>query len=151
MVIIFLFLIGSVILIGGWLAWTTTFGGSYAYTDDSSAERWKTSHDRWAGDYSGGFVAGLWPLEVARVDARTRQWADEHGYDVVYRAYRSLWQGPFFWRSTDAQAVQYLTVRDRAGRERSGYIRTGHWFFGLHSADMDVEWEDAFPRERWRR
>lgn len=105
----------------------------------------------WQGDYGGGFlVDDLFPWQVDRADQLAQGWARDNGYEIV--ASENRWfDGPFFWRSSDRQVVRYVTVRDQYGRERSGHVRLGGWFFGLWGDSTAVEWDEPEPRESWRR
>jgi hypothetical protein len=77
--------------------------------------------------------------------ARSRQvleeWARREGYELVQSEYRMLFRGPFFLTSSKGQTVYYVRVRDQNGRERSGYVRCGSWFFGLWTNDVEARWE----------
>ena len=77
-------------------------------------------------------LAGLvlaWTLLRAR-EVRER-WAEQHGFDLLEARYCWFWRGPFLFRSTDAQLVYRVTVRDRSGRRRTGWLRCGGFFLGL--------------------
>lgn len=137
-------LIGLVLVAGGALAWRSTYGGSPSWR---SPER----RDEWQGDYGGGLlVDGLFPWQVDRADQLAQGWARDNAYEIVASENRWL-DGPFFWRSSDQQVVRYITVRDQYGRERSGHVRLGGWFFGLWGDSVAVEWDEPEPAERWRR
>jgi hypothetical protein len=68
-------------------------------------------------------------------------WADKQGFEILYSEYRSLFRGPFFCTTSRGQTVYYVKVRDGTGRERSGWVRCGGWFFGLMSDKAEVRWE----------
>ena len=70
------------------------------------------------------------------------QWAQANGYEILHSEYRNLFRGPFFWTSSKGQTVYYVKVRDRAGHERSGWVRCGGFWAGLFSDKAEVRWED---------
>ena len=79
---------------------------------------------------------------VSRSHGMLVRWAEENGYQIVHQEHRLLRRGPYFFRATDDQAVYYVVVTDRYGRERRGYVRLGGWFLGLFSDQVDVRWDD---------
>lgn len=143
---VMLILVIILLVIGcGFLAWRS----SYA---DAPPRPYDEPYDAGRSDYMGTWLFGhVLPWQADKVYEQTQRWADDNGYRVVSGEYRTFFEGPFFWRSNDRQIVQRITVRDQAGRERSGYLRTGHWLFGLGLEDTVVEWDEPEPREQWRR
>lgn len=138
----------TVVVIGGaWLAWQTTYG----YTPSPSSTNYTNTWPSGESDRIGGFLAGLTPWTMNRVSELADRWARNNRYQIVRSEYRSWNEGPFRWRSSGSQVVQRITVLDRYGRERSGYLRSGHHFFGVWDDTVVVEWDDPAPRERWRR
>jgi hypothetical protein len=85
------------------------------------------------------FVASIW-LYFARSEEILRRWAAEHGFEII-SARRAFFGGPFWWRKSENQAVFRVTVRDAAGRTRSGHVRCGGWFLGLFSDAATAEWD----------
>jgi hypothetical protein len=69
-----------------------------------------------------------------------KQWAAEHGFEILRSEYRNVARGPFSW-SSRGQAVYYVTVRDGRGAERSGWVNCGGRFFGLLPEKAEVKWE----------
>ncbi len=69
------------------------------------------------------------------------QWALDNGFTIIHREHRSLRKGPFFWTTSDHQAVYYIVVRDSKGIEHSGYARCGGWFWGMMRDKVDVRWD----------
>jgi hypothetical protein len=68
-------------------------------------------------------------------------WATANGYQLLQSEQRYLRTGPYFWRHTRSQLVYYVTVADRQGARRSGYVRLGSWLLGLFSSQADVVWD----------
>jgi hypothetical protein len=77
-----------------------------------------------------------------RSSSLLHQWAEQSGYRIVRREYRTFFKGPFFWTSTSGQTVYYVVVEDSGGDRRSGWVRCGSWWFGLLSDSVEVRWDD---------
>jgi hypothetical protein len=69
------------------------------------------------------------------------EWAERECLHLVSREQRWLRQGPFFWTSSNWQAIYRVTARDRAGNLRQGWVRCGSWLFGVLSQDVEVRWD----------
>ena len=78
----------------------------------------------------------------SRSQSLLAQWASENGYTILTSEYRNFFRGPFFMRSSDGQTIYYVTLRDRDGHIRTGWVRCGGWWAGLFSNTVDVQWED---------
>ncbi|MEO5916033.1 MAG: hypothetical protein ABIS50_17490 [Luteolibacter sp.] len=70
------------------------------------------------------------------------QWAIENGYTIIHSEYRHFMRGPFFWTTSKGQTVYQVSVRDKAGTVRSGWVRCGGFFLGLLSDNAEVRWEN---------
>ena len=68
-------------------------------------------------------------------------WAAASGYQLLQFAPRYLRTGPYFWRHGRGQLIFYVTVADRSGGRRAGYVRLGGWLMGLLSDQVDVIWD----------
>jgi hypothetical protein len=82
-----------------------------------------------------------------RADAIIDDWARQNGYKVLSME-RSWLAGPFFWRKSRGQVVYRLQVEDVSGRRSTAWARCGHWFMGLWSDEITVEWEDKQESRR---
>jgi hypothetical protein len=71
-----------------------------------------------------------------------QQWAAANGFEITHFEFRSLRTGPFFWTGSGKEAVYYVRVRGKDGRERSGWVRCGTFWVGLFSDRAEVRWED---------
>ena len=87
-------------------------------------------------------VIGLWCWHFIRSRQLVDEWIRTNGLTPVSVERRFLCYGPFWWRTGKGQAVFRVTVRDATGQTRSGYIRTGGWFLGMLSDQVDAEWDD---------
>src|SRR3954469_4555687 len=70
-------------------------------------------------------------------------WAAENGYHIIHKEYRNFFRGPFFWTTSKGQTVYYVTVQDKAGWTRSGWVRCGGWWLGLLTDHVEVRWDEA--------
>jgi len=85
-------------------------------------------------------IAGLIFWHYLRSRSILRQWASEHGFEILRSEYRNIGRGPFSW-SSRGQAVYYVRVRDSKGVERSGWVNCGGRLFGLLPEKAEVKWE----------
>jgi hypothetical protein len=86
-----------------------------------------------------GVVVLIWTRR--RAARMLAGWADAGGYRLLRSEPRYLRAGPYLWRRSRSQLVYYVTVADRGGLTRSGYVRLGHWFAGLLSDQVEVTWD----------
>ena len=68
-------------------------------------------------------------------------WASENKFTVLEQAPRGVMQGPLLWAGKN-QTVYRITVKDRQGRRRSGWVRCGGFWTGLNSDKVAVIWDD---------
>lgn len=68
-------------------------------------------------------------------------WANDNHLTVVHKEARDFLRGPMFWSTAKGQTVYRITVRDQNGIERSGWIRCGGRWTGLHSDKVEVRWD----------
>lgn len=85
-------------------------------------------------------VLGTW-WHYGRSSSLLETWARRHGYHIISQEYCRFFKGPFFWTSSKGQVVYYVTVQDAEGRQRTGWVRCGGFFFGLWSDNVEVRWE----------
>src|SRR5690349_6176648 len=71
-----------------------------------------------------------------------QNWATMNGYQIVEHERRSLFRGPFFWSSSKNQVIYRVTVRDRRGNTRQGWVRCGGWWWGMLSDSTEVRWDE---------
>ena len=64
------------------------------------------------------------------------------GYELLDARYSWFRRGPFFFRSSEEQAVFYVTVRDPEGQQRRGWVRCGGFWLGLFSDQATVKWDE---------
>jgi len=78
----------------------------------------------------------------ARSRSMLRQWATANDLAIVQSQARNFRRGPLLWTSSKHQAVYFVKVRDRAGRERSGWLCLGGFWTGLFTSEAEVRWQD---------
>ncbi|GAG10614.1 unnamed protein product, partial [marine sediment metagenome] len=83
------------------------------------------------------FLCWAWRRHYRKSAALVRRWADLNGFTIIDLRYLWLRHGPFFFVWAH-QAVFRVTVTDRKGRARRGWIRTGEWL----SDRPLVRWDD---------
>lgn len=69
-------------------------------------------------------------------------WVDSRGYRLVSARYCWLLRGPFTWRSSQAQCVYRVTVEDRQGRKRDGWVQCGSFMLGVIQKSARAIWDD---------
>jgi hypothetical protein len=87
------------------------------------------------------FIAGTMLFTYSRAYAILNTWAAQNGYEIIERRQAWLSRGPFFWTSNKNQVVFRVTVRDRYGATRHGWVRVGHWLLGMITDDATVIWD----------
>jgi len=84
---------------------------------------------------------------VVFVSRRSRtmldNWASRNSLALVKSSW-AFFRPMSMWLTTSRNQMVYrITVRDHAGRTRSGWARCGNWLVGLWSDDVDVFWDDS--------
>ena len=80
-----------------------------------------------------------------RSRAALEKWAVQNDIWIIEMEYRIIRRGPFFWTTSNHQTVYRVTVEDRNGNRRRGWVRCGVWFLGvLFSDSVEVRWDEQF-------
>jgi hypothetical protein len=69
-----------------------------------------------------------------------RDWADDTGLEILHSKVRIFFCGPFTWGGQRHRTVYSVRVRDKEGRERSGWVSVGY------SSDVpvvEVRWKEG--------
>lgn len=77
-----------------------------------------------------------------RSEAMMRKWAQQNNYRIVEAKIPMIGQGPFFWTTSRSQSVYRVVVQDSKGKTRSGWVRCGHWLFGMQREQTEVIWDE---------
>jgi len=92
-----------------------------------------------------GVMAFVIAINIAawkRDETVLRKWAQREGFEIIAFK-RAFFTGEFSWLTTSrGQRVFSVTVRDREGRERSGWVRCGSFLGGTIFSDAaEVKWK----------
>lgn len=93
-----------------------------------------------------GGIAMFW-LATLRGKAIVQKWAAKNQFEIL-RAEPCLFTGGSgMWQTRPSrnQIIYSVRVRDRAGQERSGWLRIGSFFGGIMfgSEAAEVKWKDS--------
>ncbi len=77
----------------------------------------------------------------ARAKALLQRWANDNRYRLVRSERRAFFRGPYFGMTSKHQTVYHVTVEDRRGRTRNGWVRCGGWWLGLMSDQVESTWD----------
>lgn len=88
------------------------------------------------------FSIVMWIRRMSIAQDRVDQWAQQNGYEIISRQRRTMFRGPFWLTTSKSQEVYEITVRDRDGNQREGYVRVGGMFLGMMSDNLEVRWKD---------
>jgi len=80
---------------------------------------------------------------VAWGKRRLKQWAAGEQLHILSSKYCFVNIGPFSQFGTSAgQAIFRIEAQDAAGQVKTGYARTGGFFFGLLRRRVEVKWDE---------
>jgi len=91
------------------------------------------------------FVGLFWWFD-RRSKIILQKWAEENGFQITQKKQRYLFStGPFkWWTNSRNQIIYAFRVRDREGRERSGWARCGSYFGGVFFSDqIEIRWDES--------
>ena len=87
-----------------------------------------------------GLAMATW--HYGRAGSLLASWAKGNGFELLSQENCLFFRGPYFWTTTRGQEVYRVSVRDREGRTRSGYVRCGGTFLGMLGDQVDVRWDE---------
>lgn len=93
----------------------------------------------WAWTFSSQ-MRFLWAVAPAALT----EWAGMMGFEVEQRSAPVLPQGPFMWTAGPFRRVYRITVRDRDGHRRHGWVRLGRNLWPsstVENCPVDVQWD----------
>ncbi|MEO6809086.1 MAG: hypothetical protein ABI353_08225 [Isosphaeraceae bacterium] len=93
-------------------------------------------------------IIGVWTWSIARfrksqrrlAEPIVRRWAESRDYQVVDLEHIFTWESPFY--VSGGQVIYRMTVQDRDGRPRRGWICCGGLVLGLLSDHVEILWDD---------
>src|SRR5262249_54158005 len=100
-------------------------------------------------------VVGSLAWHFGRSRSLLERWAERNGFRILRSEYRYMFRGPYYWTTSKGQTVYRVTVEDKAGLVRNGWVRCGGWWLGLMSDHVEARWDDIPPepkasmRDRW--
>jgi hypothetical protein len=89
-----------------------------------------------------GVLVVNYAWEYFRGRALLNRWAEENGFEILYSRRPILNAGPFTWHTSRWQVVYSVRVRDRQGKDRSGWVKLGSFWGGLFSSQTEEWWKD---------
>lgn len=69
------------------------------------------------------------------------QWAEQNDFKLIRSKQAYFFKGPFTFSYSEGQPVYRVTVEDKNGLTRSGWLRCGTWMMGTLSDNADVRWD----------
>jgi len=82
-----------------------------------------------------------------RAGSILQNWAARNGFRILAGKRCLVWQGPFFFGTSESQEVYRVTIQDHSGYIRSGYVRCGGYFLGTFSDQAEVVWDPEAPQQ----
>jgi hypothetical protein len=89
-------------------------------------------------------AGGLGAWLTAGAERRLRRWADGLGLTVLSKRRARIARGPFTWTSTRTDFVYRVTVRDRGGDVREGWVRVPGVAVGTRRR-VEARWDGMPP------
>jgi len=86
-------------------------------------------------------VAAFVAWHLTRSRGMLAHWAESNDYRLINQERRYFFKGPYFWSCGRGQEVYRVEIEDKAGQERSGWVRCGHWFWGSFRDEVAVSWD----------
>jgi hypothetical protein len=89
-----------------------------------------------------GLGAGLLCLERARRRRALYRWAGDNGYRLIaYDRPVFTEESPFPFTVSKAQQVYYISVVQKDGHHKSGWLLLGSGWFGSSAKEADIKWD----------
>jgi len=85
-------------------------------------------------------MAAIW-WQDTRAANMLERWCRHTGFELLSRRNCWLWKGPYFTSFLNGQWVYRITIRNRAGRVKNGYVRCGSHLLGVLADEVDVRWD----------
>jgi len=75
-----------------------------------------------------------------QIEESLTRWAKQHGYRIITKQWRQYLVGPF--KINSYCPTYYITVEDRQGQQKRGWIRLGTWYIVGFKERIRVLWEE---------
>lgn len=88
-------------------------------------------------------VFALWALWYlnSRAEHMLERWCRHTGLDLLSRECCWVGTGPYAMAPLNGQWVYRISIRNRAGRVKTGYVRIGSTLLGVLAEEVDVLWD----------
>ena len=94
-------------------------------------------------------VVALAVWSVVRGETRAsemlEQWLRDNDFQLLQKSTPWIKDNPFFLSSNRSQKVFKVSVRDRDGKIRQGWVRCGHALAGVAVSQVEVKWDKTAP------
>ncbi len=91
----------------------------------------------------------------SRASQMLAKWLSDNDFQLLQKSTPWMKDNPFFMGSNRSQKVFKVTVRDKTGQVRVGWVRCGHALAGVAVNQIEVKWnktpvqeEQGEPRDR---
>ncbi len=107
--------------------------------------------------FAGVVALAVWGVVRAesRASQMLEQWLRDNDFQLLQKSTPWRKDNPFFASSNRGQKVFKVTVRDKSGAIRAGWLRCGHALAGVAVPQIEVKWdktatvnEQSQPRDR---
>ena len=99
---------------------------------------------------ASSIALAIW--SVVRGETRATQmlddWLRDNDFQLLGKSTPWVKDNPFFMSSNRSQKVFKVTVRDKTGRVRVGWLRCGHALGGVAVSQVEVKWDEAPQQEQ---
>jgi hypothetical protein len=83
-------------------------------------------------------------LVIRRSNTILKEWAAKNEFELLHFERCFLTGGFNFWTTSRNQIVFFVRVRDKEGREKSGWVRCGaYWNWIFLSDKAEVRWKNT--------
>ena len=93
--------------------------------------------------FASAFALAIW--SVVRGEARATQmledWLRDNDFQLLQKSAPWIKDNPFFLGSNRSQKVFKITIRDKTGQIRQGWLRCGHALAGVAITQTEVKWD----------
>lgn len=71
------------------------------------------------------------------------EWLRDNDFQLLQKSTPWIKDNPFFMSSNRSQKVFKMTVRDKTGQIRQGWLRCGHALGGVAASLVEIKWDKA--------
>jgi hypothetical protein len=92
-----------------------------------------------------GYTVLVLKIKAWRTKVLVRDWANDHGLQILDLQMRNDFKGPYKWWVTSGNhTISYVKVRQRDGIEKCGWVLCGSFWqpFWLGTPQITCKWEE---------